>query len=251
MKIRKPPAIALIGCGKMGREITKLAEESGLRIAAFVDPGKDGCAAEINPVVLSDAEVCLEFTSPDQAVSNIKACAEAGKDIVVGTTGWYERLEEVADKIHSAGVGLVYARNFSIGVHLFNRIISAAAGLFDPYTQYDCGIEETHHAAKKDAPSGTALMIASTIIRKSSRKDAIKSEPPPDGLKPNELLIASSRVGTAPGTHTVVFDGVSDAIELTHRARSRAGFAEGALLAASWIHGRKGIYTFEDVLDGI
>lgn len=160
-------------------------------------------------------------------------------------------MEEVHSIISDAGVGLVHASNFSLGVHLFRRIVRAASRLFGSYPQYDVAIEETHHRYKKDAPSGTAITLAHDVLAAHPGKSSIAEGPPASAPMADRLYISSVRVGHVPGIHRVLFDGPSDAIELTHTARGRAGFAEGAILAARWVSGRQGVFTMEDVLDDL
>jgi 4-hydroxy-tetrahydrodipicolinate reductase len=244
----KQPTLALIGYGKMGREIEQEARIRGLTVTAIVDSAIAGRALPLEAATLQHADVCIEFTAPDAAVDNIRACAACGKQLVVGTTGWLHRLGEVEAIVREANIGLIYASNFSIGVHLFLRIVREAARVFDPHAQYDAAVRETHHRMKKDAPSGTALWIARDMLQLLSRKSAIATGA--DGAAPTEetLTVSAQRVGSVPGIHEVTFDSAHDTILLQHIARSRRGFAEGTLAAAEWIAERKGLYTIEDML---
>lgn len=206
--------IALIGMGKMGRAVQSLAADRGWPVVP--DP--------------STADVAIEFTVPSAAPANIRACLKVGCPVVVGTTGWYHELPAITDDVEQAGGAMLYAANFSLGAHVLIALAAEAARLLDT----DAAIIETHHAAKKDAPSGTAREIAKAIIAERS----------------GGVPITSVRVGQAPGTHEVVFDGAFDQIRLTHMVRDRKVFAEGALVAAEWLirEKRRGVFTMQDVL---
>jgi 4-hydroxy-tetrahydrodipicolinate reductase len=208
--------LALIGRGKMGRLVEDLAPAAGWEI-----------------VPLEKAEVAVDFTVPQAVVENVRKAAGLGVNLVVGTTGWSEHLAEVRGIVEQQGTGLIYGANFSIGVSLFFRIIQQAAGWIRQHPEYDPWIWEMHHAAKKDAPSGTALKLAA-LMR--------------EAYGGREIPVSSSRAGQVPGTHTVGFDAEADSLTFTHTARSRKGFAQGALWAAKWIRGRKGFYEFSEVL---
>jgi 4-hydroxy-tetrahydrodipicolinate reductase len=220
--------IALFGYGKMGRVIEQAAQRHDIEVVAVVDP-LGGSRGDIG-----QAEVCLDFTEPGAALGNIGRAAGAGSSIVVGTTGWYDQLDEARHIVDAAGTGLVYGSNFSLGVNLMFRLVSRAAELFAPFlTSYDPFIEEAHHKFKKDAPSGTALTLRRIVESKCGCN----------------VPTASIRAGYFPGAHTVGFDSEADTLEIRHTARGRAGFADGALLAAKWIRGRKGLYEFSQVID--
>jgi 4-hydroxy-tetrahydrodipicolinate reductase len=245
------PTLALIGYGKMGREIERAALSRGFSVRAIIDVNNAGHSNPIDASTLNGAEVCIEFTTPDAALDNIRACASLGKHIVVGTTGWFDRLDEARAIVSDAGTGLIYASNFSIGVHLFMRLVSFAGKLLNAYEGYDAGVHEIHHRMKKDAPSGTALWIARELLATHTRKKTVRAGLPEGVAAEDELLVSSSRIGSVPGAHTVTFDSAVDTIELTHTARTRAGLAEGALTAAQWIADKKGLFTIEDMLHEI
>lgn len=206
--------VALIGMGKMGRAVHALAVSRDWPIVA--EP--------------KAADVAIEFTVPEAAPANIRACLAVGCPVVVGTTGWYQELPALTEEVAAAGGALLYAANFSVGAHALIALAAEAARLLDT----DAAIIETHHAAKKDAPSGTAREIARAIIAERS----------------GGVPITSVRVGHAPGTHEVIFDGAFDQIRLTHVVRDRKVFAEGALVAAEWLirEKRRGVFTMQDVL---
>jgi 4-hydroxy-tetrahydrodipicolinate reductase len=243
------PRLALIGYGKMGHELELLAPSFGMSVAAIIDPAQPGYDMPIGSATLADADVCIEMSTPETAVGNILACIECGRNVVVGTTGWYDRMPEVEEAVRSAGTGLMYASNFLIGIHLFAQVVRNTGALFNGYAAYDAAIHETHHNRKKDAPSGTALMLARVLLDTFKRKTGIDTMKDPSSRSVANLVVSSSRVGGVPGTHTVVFDGEYDTIELTHTLRNRRALAEGALMAARWIHGKHGFFTIEDMID--
>lgn len=248
--------IALVGYGKMGRSIEALALEQGHEIAARVDPTLD--VGEISSSTLGSADVAIEFTTPEAAPGNLVALAGLGVDTVCGTTGWSAHLPRVREAVVEAGTGLLFASNFSLGVQLFYRAAKALALAVNGSLDEQVTISETHHRHKVDTPSGTAITLAEALLERLSSKDRWESSndtaeadatgdsnAEPD---PRTLLISSMREGEIPGTHTVVFGGPDDRIELTHRAESRAGFVRGALAGADWIRGRVGVFTMDDYL---
>ncbi len=226
--------IALLGHGKMGQAIEDLAPERGanVRLILTIESNRDG--EGIVKKNFEGIDVALDFTGPAAAVDNIRRVTALGVPMVVGTTGWHERLEEVRRIVESHGVGLVYAANFSIGVQLFYRVARAAAEAFAPFPAYEAYIAEAHHRAKRDAPSGTALELKRRV------------QP---ALGSREVPVASVRAGFIPGTHELGFDSEADTVIVRHTARGRRGFAEGALFAARWVVGKRGLFTFADVLE--
>jgi 4-hydroxy-tetrahydrodipicolinate reductase len=224
-------ALALIGMGKMGRTLAALAPERGFTVVAELDPTRPGYAG-ITRDSLKGAQVAIEFTVPDAAADNARACTAAGCPVVVGTTGWYDRLPAVSADVERAGGALLTAPNFSVGVAVFDRIVSEAARLFRHLDGFDAHLLETHHAAKKDAPSGTAGKLARTVEAALGRA----------------VPITSVRTGSVPGTHELIFDSAFEQVRLVHEARDRRVFAEGALVAARWLVGRRGVFTLDDVL---
>lgn len=228
----RPMRLAVIGHGKMGRAVAALAAERGMDVTATIEAaGNDGGAA-ISRASLAGADVAIEFTEPDSAVPNILATVDAGCPIVVGTTGWYASLPMVSERVTTARGALLYAPNFSVGVNLFLQMVAHAAALVMRAPGFDAHITEIHHAAKKDAPSGTAAALQRVARDASGR----------------EIPITSIRTGYVPGTHEVVFDAPFEQLRLEHVARDRRVFAEGALLAAQWLVGKQGIFTMRDVL---
>ena len=228
------PKLALLGYGKMGKAIAALAPQRGFEVRLVMDVDVNAQGQGITPENFQGMDVCIEFTTPDAVIENIRRVAALGVNLVVGTTGWHYRLEEVRKIVEGAGVGMVYAANFSIGVNLFYRLARAAAEIFAPFAMYDPYLIEAHHKFKKDAPSGTALEI----------KRRIQSE-----FRTREIPVASVRAGYFPGAHELGFDSEADTIILRHTARGRQGFAEGALHAARWVVGKKGLFSFAEVLE--
>jgi 4-hydroxy-tetrahydrodipicolinate reductase len=198
-----------------------------------------------NPQQLSTADVAIEFTGPTAAVHNIKACINAGIPVVSGSTGWLNSWEEVKQYCLNNNGALLYASNFSIGVNLFFAINRFVAGLMAEHSDYNVSIEEIHHTEKKDAPSGTAITLAEDIMKKISSKKQWVNQPAAHAA---QLSIISKRINSVPGIHKVKYNSEADAIELIHTAHNRKGFAEGALKAALFLYGKKGVFTMNDVL---
>jgi 4-hydroxy-tetrahydrodipicolinate reductase len=225
--------LAILGYGKMGRTIAQLAPQRGFEVRLIMDIDVTAAGAGITPANFQGIDVCIEFTEPKAVLDNIRRVAEVGCNLVVGTTGWHDHLEEVRKIVAVSGIGMVYAANFSIGVQLFYRLARQAAELFAAFPMYDPYLTEAHHKFKRDAPSGTALELKRQV------------QPP---FKDRDVPVASVRAGYLPGTHELGFDSEADTVILRHTARSRQGFAEGALHAARWVVGKKGLYDFADIL---
>jgi 4-hydroxy-tetrahydrodipicolinate reductase len=240
--------IALVGYGKMGREVEQVALSKGHSIVARCDPSLSGASDAVESASMEAADVCIEFTSPSAVLDNIRRIARMRKPLVVGTTGWYEHLAEAEAIVISNGGGLVYAPNFSLGVNLFYQLAETAAELFSHFEEYDVFGSETHHRQKVDSPSGTARKLGEVVLKKFTRKKRVITEPLNRPITADEFHLVSARAGHFPGVHSLVFDSAADTIELTHSVRSRSGFAVGALLAAQWILSRQGFYSFEQVL---
>ena len=232
--------IALIGYGKMGREIEGVALERGHSIVATFDIDRPADVAS-----LAGVDVCIEFSTPQTVISNIRIALEAGRDIVVGTTGWYDQLPEIRKSVRSSG--LLYSPNFSIGVNIFFRIVAKAAELMNNAPDYDLYVHELHHRQKADSPSGTALRLAEILLDRTDRKTEMETGRVDGKINPNSLHVSSTRIGTVAGTHTVGFESAADLIEIQHVAKNRRGFALGAVRAAEWLHGRKGVFTMDDI----
>jgi len=257
--------IAIIGYGKMGKMVKQAALEHGHTITAVVDPFIKN-ADKLNGIsVFSDltcagnlcsADAAIEFTQPDTALDNIKALAKLKIPSVIGTTGWFDKLDEAKQAVEQAKSSLVWASNFSLGVNLFYRIAWYAAQLADSFPEYDVGGFEVHHNKKLDSPSGTAKTLVEGVLARMNRKNKAVWETLDRRPQPDELHFPSLRIGSVPGTHSLFFDSTADSIEIIHTARSREGFAAGAVRAAEWLVGsetgvRKGFFTVDDMLKDI
>ena len=218
--------LLIVGYGKMGRLVELLANEQGIDIVGRVDEGRDEWAP---------ADVAVDFTTAEALVQNFAHYVERRLPVVIGTTGWSSHAARLRAEAESVNLGVVASANFSIGVNIFQLVVGEAARLMRQQPEYGAWIHELHHVTKRDAPSGTALLLRDTIAAAGYDR---------------AVDMSSNRAGTIPGTHTVGFDGSSDTIELTHAARDRRGFAGGALVAARWIQGRQGWYTMADVIRG-
>jgi 4-hydroxy-tetrahydrodipicolinate reductase len=227
--------LALLGHGKMGRLVEELARQKGMTIQLILDESDNRDSRGITGQNFKGVDVCVDFTTPEAVLGNIERLAGLGQKMVVGTTGWYKELDRVRAMVRDGKAGLVYGPNFSIGMNIFYKVVSEAAERFRTSPLYDPWIEEAHHKMKKDAPSGTALRLKEILA---------------EAYKTGEIPTTSVRAGYIPGRHTVGFDSEADTVILTHTARSRMAFAEGALLAASWIRDKVGMYEFSEILFG-
>lgn len=227
--------IALIGYGAMGKLIETLAKNKGHEIVAVIDEADAGLSASQLAEKLGGVEAAIDFSTAEAVLRNVESCMLAGVPLVEGTTGWNGELEKVKSIVSNHNGAFIFGANFSIGVNLFYKIVSHAAEFFAKFPEYEAFIEEQHHSRKKDAPSGTALKLKS-LVAEHIKKD---------------FSVSATRAGNIPGTHTVGFDGTADQILLTHTARSREGFASGAILAAEWIQGKKGFWEFTEVMEEI
>jgi len=225
--------LAILGYGKLGKAIAQLAPQRGFEVRLILDIDSNAGGAAITPEKFQGIDVCVEFTEPAAAVENIRRVAALGCNLVVGTTGWHDRLEEVRRVVEASRIGMVYAANFSVGVQLFYRLARAAAEIFAGFPLYEPYLTEAHHKFKKDAPSGTALEIKRQVQPSFGER---------------EIPVASVRAGYIPGVHELGFDSEADTVVLRHTARGRQGFAEGALCAARWVMGKEGLFHFADVL---
>ncbi len=234
--------IAIIGYGRMGKTIEGIAKERGHEITAIIDVENQN---EINQLDADQIDVAIEFTQPASALSNLTALISQGINVVSGTTGWTDHMEDVKALAKENNAGFFYAPNYSIGVNLFFAISEYAAGLMNKFPDFNVHIEEVHHVQKLDSPSGTAIHLANGIIEKTDQKTSWVNA---ENDKPEELAILSERKPDVPGIHAAVFSGEHDVIELKHTAASRLGFATGAVLAAEFLKGKSGIYTMKDLL---
>ena len=231
---KRPLNLALLGYGKMGKAIAQLAPQRGFDVRLILDIDNNCNGAALTRENFQGIDVCIEFTEPAAVLDNIRRVAALGCNLVVGTTGWHEHVEEVRKIVEAGGIGMVYAANFSIGINLFYRVARAAAEIFAGFPMYDPYLTETHHKFKKDAPSGTALEIKKQVQPHFAGRD---------------IPVASIRAGYIPGIHELGFDSEADTLVLRHTARGRQGYAEGALYAARWIVGKKGLFDFAEVLE--
>lgn len=242
--------IVLLGYGKMGQLIERFAMKRGHEVVLIVDESN---RSSITSEDLEDADMAIDFSTPDAALENISLCFESDLPLVVGTTGWYEHLEEVKGTCLDADQSLLYGSNFSIGVNIFFHINKMLAKAVNPYKQYDVQVEEIHHIHKLDAPSGTAITIAEGILENSDDKKSWVNSVEGSGEevipKADELLIESLRIEEVPGTHTVLYSSEVDQVEFKHTAHSREGFALGAVIAAEWLFGKKGFYQVTEMFD--
>ena len=244
--------IAIIGYGKMGHEIEKIAKIKGINIVSIIDPNDNNATHnDINESSMRNVDVCIDFTNSNAVINNIQKISQFKKKIVVGTTGWYDKLEEVKNIVNQNNIGFIYASNFSIGVNMFFKIIENAAKIINKIEDYDVYGYELHHNKKVDSPSGTAKTIGEILIKNIKRKNKLLFEKIDRKIEANELHFASVRAGSIPGTHIIGFDSSADTIELKHEARNREGFALGAIMAAEWIKDKKGFYKMDDMLDKV
>ena len=224
--------LAIIGDGKMGQAIRELAIDRGWRVSAIVGERESAEGVGISRTALGEPDVAVEFTQPSAAVANLTACLRASVPIVVGTTGWYEALPDVSRVAHETGTPLLWSPNFSLGVNVMIEVARYAASLMHNLDEFDAHLVEIHHTRKKDAPSGTAIAIG------KAASDALERAIP----------TTSVRTGSVPGTHELIFDAAFEQLSIKHEARDRRVFAEGALRAADWLVGKRGVFTMRDVL---
>ena len=227
--------LALIGYGAMGRLIHALAEDKNHEIAVVIDERDANLSAEELADKLKGVDAAIDFSVAEAVNRNVRACLAARVPLVEGTTGWNAQKEAIKSLVEAESGAFCFGANFSVGVNLFYRIADYAAALFAKFPEYETFIEERHHSRKRDAPSGTALKLKDIVARHIVK----------------DFSVAATRAGHIPGTHTIGFDSAPDTIELAHTARSREGFASGAILAAEWLAGREGFYEFTDVMDEI
>ncbi len=225
--------LAIVGYGKMGRLVEQLAPEYGFEVTARCNSQSNAEGRALTRKALAAVDVAVEFTTPGAAPENLQRLAEAGVPVVTGTTGWLAKLPEVRHAMERRGGALVWGPNFSVGLNLFRQVVAEAARLFAGHEEYGAWGWEIHHAAKKDAPSGTLLALAEEMKRSGYARP---------------VSLSANRAGAVPGTHEIGFDSAADTITIRHTARSREGFARGALRAARWIVGKKGVFEFREIL---
>ncbi|MDR1054632.1 MAG: 4-hydroxy-tetrahydrodipicolinate reductase [Prevotellaceae bacterium] len=234
--------IALLGYGKMGKEIEKIAHKRGHEIVIIIDKDNQD---DIKSETFLSAQMAIEFTTPETAFDNISTCLLSSVPVVSGTTGWLSRYDEIKALCEKQQCAFFYASNYSLGVNIFFHINRELARIMEHYADYNVSMEEIHHIQKKDSPSGTAISLANDIISLISRKLLWINE---SNSKDDEIAINSIREGTVPGTHTVVYESEADIISIEHRAKNRKGLALGVIIAAEFLINKKGIYTMDDVL---
>lgn len=227
--------VAVIGDGKMGKAIAEMAEERGWTVTTVLGAKENPDGSGITRESLKGADVAIEFTEPKSAARNVRACVAAGCPVVVGTTGWYDSLDAVTAEVKKAGGAMLWAANFSIGIQIMLDLARRAGSLVADLQGWDARIVETHHTEKKDAPSGTAIMIEQEASAAFGRR----------------IPIESVRTGSVPGTHELVFDSRPEQLRITHDVRDRSVFAAGALAAADWLVGKRGVFTMRDFLAGV
>lgn len=255
--------LAIIGFGKMGHMISHAAALRSHQVVCTVDLfAEDATCITSDPAIMVEAvleakpDAIIEFSHPASVLANIRALIPTGIPLVVGTTGWQEKLPEITDLVLQNRSAFLYSSNFSVGVNLFFRMVAEASRLMATFEEYDVALFESHHNQKADSPSGTGLDIAKRVLEGIPRKDTLVTNSFDRKPLPNELHLSSVRVGSVPGTHTVWFDSAADTIELTHTARNREGFAMGAVRAAEWLAAplsegqlKTGIFTMNDVFN--
>jgi 4-hydroxy-tetrahydrodipicolinate reductase len=234
--------IALVGYGKMGRAIEEIAVQRGHSIVLTIDVNN---ASDLNAENISKADVAIEFTGPQSAFDNVKKCLEHNVPVVCGSTGWLDRWNEIKTFCQQNSGAMVYASNYSVGVNIFFEVSKRLAELMKDHASYEIMLEEIHHTQKKDAPSGTAVSLAELVLENIPRKKRWVNH---ISDNPEDLEIISERIDPAPGTHKVRYSSPIDDIEIVHTAHNRTGFATGAVLAAEFIHGKKGMFGMKEVL---
>ena len=241
--------ISIVGFGAMGKIVLEIAREQDIEVASIIDPAAKGAThKEISEESLGNTDVCIDFTSPEVILDNIDKYCELGKNAVIATTGWYDSMEPVKNKVQECGIGMIYASNFSIGVNAFFKMVESAAKIINNVPEYDILAMEMHHNRKKDSPSGTAKSLEKILLDNINRKDKIVEDKLDRKIEKNELQFASVRGGNIPGTHSIIFDSAADTIELKHTARNRMGFAAGAVKAAEFVKDKKGFFTIDDLM---
>jgi len=239
--------IALIGYGKMGKEIERLALERAWNIDLRIDID----TPPVTSAQRNSIDAVIHFAQAGSIVDDLTPWIEARKPIVVGTTGWHEQMPKVEALVKKNDIGLIYASNFSLGVNIFFHLIRAAAQMMNRFSDYDAFIQEIHHKNKLDSPSGTALTMGQIVLKNLNRKKELLNETSHDKIRPEQLHVSSIRSGSVVGTHVLSFDSEADTIELKHTAKNRSGLALGALLAAEWIIGKKGLFTMNDLFQDL
>ncbi len=240
--------LALVGTGKTGQAVERMALEQGHEIVARFNSGRPvldhGSKADFGA-----CDVVIDFSKPALALPHIEHYCNLGLNVVMGTTGWYDDLSHVEQWIGTHDCALLYAPNFSIGVAVLSRVLDLAAPLFNKLSEYDVGVHEAHHHYKLDSPGGTALHLANILLQQLDRKKQLATETQHEQIPVSSLHVTSQRLGHIFGQHTITFDSQFDQITIAHNAKNRNGFAFGAVRAAEWIAGKNGLFTLDDLLD--
>jgi 4-hydroxy-tetrahydrodipicolinate reductase len=241
--------IAIVGYGKMGKQIENVLFEKNIKDIIKIDKfSNESQFSDVNTNSLKGIDVVIDFASPEGLEERIKSYVENRVNVVMGTTGWYDKIDPI-EKLVGNKIGFLWSGNFSIGVNIFFRVVKEASRIFNNFPDYDALSYELHHNEKKDSPSGTELMIGNVMLSELENKNKIVTERLDRKIEKNEIHLASVRGGYFPGTHTVLFDSIVDTVELKHTARSREGFARGAVMVAEWIKGKKGFFNIDDFMN--
>jgi 4-hydroxy-tetrahydrodipicolinate reductase len=242
--------ILLIGFGGMGRQVHSVALEHG-HLVTVVDPrSEEANFKNLGDVTnLSEFDIAIDFSLGDFALENVEICAEAGLNIVLGSTGWYSQMDKIKKLVENSNIGLLWSSNFSIGVNVYFKIVEAAAKLVNKFDEYDIWGHEIHHFNKADSPSGTAKTLEKILLTEIDRKTKVVEDKLDRRPEPNELHFSSLRAGAVNFEHTIGFDSEADTITVKHAARNRKGYALGAIKAAQWLKGKRGFYSMEDFLN--
>ncbi|MCF6335559.1 MAG: 4-hydroxy-tetrahydrodipicolinate reductase [Spirochaetales bacterium] len=244
--------VIISGYGRMGRIIENMVLTRGHTVTATVDPAApEATVKTLSKELLANADVVIDFSIPETALSNAEIICRAGKKLVMGTTGWYSDMDRMKELSGEKGAAIIWSGNFSLGVNIFFSILKRTSEIFNSFTEYDPFIHEFHHNKKTDSPSGTAVMLGNIVLDGIDRKTTIVSEELKRQINPEELHISSTRGGSIPGTHIVSFDSQVDTIELKHTARGREGFAAGSVSAAEWIENKTGFFSIDDMMKDI
>ncbi|MBT4917450.1 4-hydroxy-tetrahydrodipicolinate reductase [Candidatus Peregrinibacteria bacterium] len=248
--------IGIVGYGGMGQAVERVAKERGHEVGLIVDPSADSneltgsaVAKSLSEADLSEVDVVVDFSGADCVVENVGVCAKAGVSLVEGTTGWYERMDEV--KSAASGIGFLWSSNFSIGVNLYFKVVENASKLIDKFDEYDIWGHEIHHNRKADSPSGTAKTLENILLENISRKSSVVEDKLDRRREDDEIHFSSLRGGSVNFEHVIGFDSAADTIKISHAARSRDGYALGAVKACEWIIGKDGFYGMEDFMEGV
>lgn len=247
--------IALIGYGGMGRSVSSAAAARGHRVVATIDRfAPDATSKTLTAASLAGADIAIDFSSPDEVMTCVRTCIEAGIPLVVGTTGWYDRLDEVRQAVEAnrtKGIGFLWSSNFSVGVHLYFRIVAEAARMVNKLDEFDIWGHEIHHTGKADSPSGTTKTLEKILLDAIDRKKSVVEDKLDRKRADSEIHFSSVRGGLVNFGHTIGFDSASDKILITHEARSRDGYAQGAIKAAEWLVGKSGFYSMDEYIRDI